>query len=1397
MNDFSWKLLDIYFKENPDYLVAHHLESYNQFFKTGLQQIFHDNNPIRFITRDNDVSKNEKQNECYLYLGGKEGNKIYYGKPIIYDDNNTHYMFPNDARLRNMTYGITIHYDVDVDFIYYNEEEQISYSMTLEKIYLGKFPIMLQSNLCILQSLHREVRFTMGECKNDYGGYFIIDGKEKTIIMQEKFSDNIIYIKKHKDDAYTYSAEIRSVSENTSKPIRVTSVRIVAESGNYLNGQIVVDIPNVKLPIPLFILMRALGVISDKEIIETCLLNLEENHKYIDSFIPSVYNAHYQFTQESSLQYIASFTKRGTLMSVLDIFSDYMLPHIGENNYLDKAYFIGYMVFQMLKVSHGDQLPTDRDNFKYKRVELAGDLLYDLFREYYIIQKRLISKKIDEIYYYHKGEYQDDKFEEKTEKEGGIYKNNFIGLIADNYYEIFKEREVEAGVKKGFKGNWGSVKYTKRLGAVQDVNRLSYYTFISHLRKINLPLDASAKVVGPRLLHNSQWGYIDPIDTPDGGNIGLHKHLSICAKITTGSSSLDMISWIKQNTSIKGILECTKTYIHEEAKLFVNGNWIGIMPNALEFIHQFKLFRRNGLIPYTCSISFDYKAKNILIFTDGGRLIRPLYYIEQDFQSWKQKWISEKADELTWSQIVSGVYDKVSTINTETYHSMEILKKQKQLYVSQSIIEYIDSSEQEGIFISNELEEENQMVNKKKVKKNEREEDSKESIIPKKYTHKEIHHSLLLGVMGNLIIFPEHNPVTRNSFSCGQSKQAVSLYSTNYNARLDKMGVVLHYGETPLIQSRYLNYINKEQNPYGFNTIVAIMSHTSYNVEDAILINEGSIKRGLFRTTYYSSYESREESSSIRGNANSKFVNIEKENVIKIKPDYDYSFLDEFGLIKENTPVTDKTVLIGKVNVDMENKSILIDDSVKPKKGQNGFVDKTFITEGEEGFNIAKVRVRDVRIPAMGDKMASRAGQKGTIGLIIPQQDMPFTKDGLQPDLIINPHAFPSRMTIGHVMEVPWGKVCLLFGAIGDCTAFEIQGSNDLTLGKILSEQGFHSSGNEILYNGTTGKQLDADIFIGPTYYMRLKHMVKDKINYRATGPRTNLTRQTVQGRANDGGLRIGEMERDGVLAHGMSSFLNDSFLKRADEYYISVCNKSGCIAIYNENKNIMLSPFADGPITFYTNVNGTMSIKNISKHGRSFSIFKIPYSFKLLIQELQSMNIQMRLISDDNIDQLLNQSYSTNINKILNLNNKNDLRQDIYDFQKEMKNIIENINLNKKIIPKKIKIIQPKYEEPVEMDVATTKNDDTNASPEYSNTSPVFIPEYDSQENSVISNDFVPFENDNNNENSLNMDTKSNSHSEDVKEIKIDMNDLKEQKDEDDDSKQIQIKDKTDKKMN
>jgi DNA-directed RNA polymerase II subunit RPB2 len=1243
-----WNIIDKLFSDNPNILVAHQLDSYNEFISNGISQIFKEHNPIVFQKEKNpqtDVYKHISR----FYLGGKTGDKIYYGKPVIYDETGTtsrvHYMYPNEARLRNMTYGVTIHYDVDVEFEQEEQQQQeaseavssstkkFTKTVTLPQILLGKFPIMVHSNLCMLSGLPKDVIYNMGEDKSDHGGYFIIDGKEKLIVSQEMFADNMLYTRvRSDDDKYSHSIEIRTVSEDTSKPERKLRVYMVAPTPRYTNNQIVVEIPNVKKPIPLFILMRALGVISDYDIIETCLLNMAENRDLIELFRPSVHDANKIFTQRAAIEYIGVFIKGKSVVQAQNILMNFFLPQIGELNFQSKAFFLGYMVNKLVRLKAKIDIPIDRDSFKYKRIKIPGKMLHSLFNEYYAQQIKRIRTLLDFKYNYNYA----------------VYQENFTDIVKE-YDDIFKDRIVEDGLRRAFKGNWGGSEFTKEAGIVQDLNRLSYNSAISHLRKVNLPLDDSAKVIKPRLLHGSQWCLMDPVDVPDSG---LQKHFAISTHVTNGCKGSDMIRWLINEPGINllSLEKYPKDFLYYQTKVFVNGSWVGVVSEPEDVVHKIKTCRRLSMIPIYISCSWDIQMREINIFTDGGRPCRPAYYYDpaKKMFAFQSKSILKllTTRKFSWNHIVGGF--GIKKINHNSFFTTTDMTNIVKLYddVPESItfekmmnraavVEYIDASEENNTLFAFRPDD--------KVKPG-----------SAQFTHSDIHPSLMFGVMGNLISFPENNQLPRNVFSCSQSKQAVSMYNTSFLQRFDKMGVVLNNGQIPLVKTRYLKYFNDEQNPYGQNAMVAIMSYNGYNVEDSILFNEGSIKRGLFRTSYYNMYETREESKQSSGDRiDTRVLNMndyQQKNAITNAgrgEGYDYSNLDSNGLIIENTPVSEKSVLIGQVVSESKNaEGKVVDASIRPKKGQIGYVDKTYITEGSNPdipSRIAKVRIREDRAPNIGDKFASRCGQKGTVGLIIPEQDMPFTSDGIRPDLIINPHAFPSRMTIGQFVETIMAKACVIYGAFGDCTAFVNLGNKHETFGNMLLKENYSSNGTQILYNGITGEQIESEIFIGPTYYMRLKHMVKDKINFRARGPNTNLTRQPVQGRANDGGLRIGEMERDGIIGHGAAHFLQESMLIRGDIYYMAICNKTGMTAIYNPDNDVFMSPMADGPIEFNDALTDNPKLVNITRFGRSFSIVQIPYSFKLLIQELQTMNCVMRIITEDNINQIESMSFSNN----------------------------------------------------------------------------------------------------------------------------------------------------------
>jgi DNA-directed RNA polymerase II subunit RPB2 len=1226
--DISWKTIDRLFGHNENFVVKHHLDSYNEFFSTGIKEIFKDRNPLR-IFKDLDKKTKLYKYECDIYLGGVNADKIYYGKPIIYDDDREHYMYPNEARLRNMTYGFTIHYDIvmKVRILIDNQdgsEDKSKFTLheeiiNFEKVYLGKFPIMLQSNMCLLQGINREARLNMGECRNDNGGYFIIDGNEKVIVSQEGRGDNLLYVLKDVNDIYSFAAEIKSVSEDAAKPKRTLSVRVVKESPSQSNNHIVVNIPQVRKPVPLFIVFRALGVISDKEIIQTCLLDMDKHENIIDLFIPSIHDAGNIFTQQAAISFISSLTKGKTNYHTLQILMNYFLPHVGELNFKTKALFLGYIVKRLLGVYTGQEKPTDRDSYEFKRISVSGKLIHDLFGEYYKLQLDNIYLKIDFEYLYEKNKL--------------LYKNtDFSKLFLNNKEKFFNERIVEVGFRKAFKGNWGATAHTKRPGVCQELNRLSFWGFLCHLRKTNLYIGSDgAKVIAPRLLSCTQYGLLCPLHSPDGGNIGLHKHLSTSTIITKGCSGRPYIKYLRK-LNVKLLEECSLTYMKHTTKVFINGSWIGCTSDPIKITNIIKCHRRNGMINIYTSVAFNIKMNEISICTDAGRPMRPLFYLMNGEISFERENVlaAYENDSITWKNITTGFNNQSKDALLDECIINITEKTVESLIKNSSVVDYLDTPETNTILLAHS-------------------EDKREDYIKKKVTHCEIHPSLILGLMANQIIYPENNPYPRDAFSCGQSKQAVSLYNSNYQSRFDKTSFVLNYGQIPLTKSRYLKYATNEEHTYGENAIVAVMCYSGFNVEDAVIINEASLKRGLFRTTYYNTYQAFEETEKMGSiTVEKKFMNVIDNNVVGLKAGYEYNQLDKHsGIIKENTIVTEKSVIIGMGINSISEVDTYIDDSVYAKKGQVGVVDKSFMTEGEEGKRIAKVRIRGERIPQIGDKFCSRAGQKGTVGIVMRECDMPCTADGIRPDIIVNPHAMPSRMTIGHLVETLTSKTACLYGGFGDCTAFTNKGPKTKQYGEMLTKQGYHSSGNQILYNGMTGEQLETEIYFGPTYYLRLKHMPKDKINYRARGPRTALTRQTVQGRANNGGLRIGEMDRDCLIAHGMSGFVQESMMVRGDQFYMAICNKTGCVAVYNETNNIFLSPMADGPVRFVGNLVDDLNIINVSKYGRDFSIIAVPYAFKLLMQELQTMNIKMRLITEDNVERLMSLTKGDDIEKL------------------------------------------------------------------------------------------------------------------------------------------------------
>lgn len=797
----------------------------------------------------------------------------------------------------------------------------------------------------------------------------------------------------------------------------------------------------------------------------------------------------------------------------------------------------------------------DRDSYLNKRVDLTGSSLNNLFRNYFNkLVKDMEKQVVKEI---NNGSWRSSE----------DY-SNIINLT--NIYKIIKSTTIENGFKRALSTGDFGIKHvnSNKVGVAQVLNRLTYISSLSHLRRISTPTDKSGKLIPPRKLHNTSWGFLCPAETPEGQSVGIVKNLSYMTHVTIHANSLALYEYVEPY--ITKIEELTPKDVFDKVKVMVNGSWIGITHTPMELYVSLKDKKCKGIINIYTSIVFDYKKQEIRICSDSGRLTRPLLRVKENTVLLSVSILDDlKNNNLTWDDLFTNCK------------------------IKDAILEYIDPEEQSYSMIATKPSD-----------------ITKPGHIIHKYTHCEIHPSTIFGVIASCIPFPDHNQSPRNTYQSAMGKQAMGVYATNYNERMDKTAYVLNYPTRPLVDTRIMNMIKLNDIPSGCNINVAIMTHTGYNQEDSLLVNKGSIERGLFQATVYHT-EKDEDKQKING-----------DEEIRCKPDPtktkgmkfgNYNKVNAKGLIPENNLVENRDIIISKVKVIKENRNDhtkvtkFEDDSKIYRTTEEVYIDKNYIDRNGDGYTFAKVKLRATRRPVIGDKFSSRHGQKGTVGNIIPEEDMPFTKNGTRPDIIINPHAIPSRMTIGQLKETLLGKVLVELGLFGDGTSF---GDLDIKhISKKLLELGYEANGNEILYNGLTGEQLECSIFMGPVFYQRLKHMVNDKQHSRSIGPMVNLTRQPAEGRSRDGGLRFGEMERDGMIAHGAARFTKGRMYDVSDKYQVHVCKKCGLIASYNDQLNIHHCRTCDNRV--------------------DFAYVEIPYACKLLFQELITMNVVPRMITD------------------------------------------------------------------------------------------------------------------------------------------------------------------------
>ena len=616
-------------------------------------------------------------------------------------------------------------------------------------------------------------------------------------------------------------------------------------------------------------------------------------------------------------------------------------------------------------------------------------------------------------------------------------------------------------------------------------------------------------------------------------------------------------------------------YSNDFSKIFINGDWYGIIKNPEKIVNDLRNKRRQGILNIFVSISWNRMENIIYIHTDEGRMVRPLYMVENN-----KLRLTKKIIQLLENQKIN----------------FQDLLIGNEHFKFKNIIEMLDVEEVNNCLIS---------LNNKKL------ENCNSKLIHYQYTHCEIEPSLMLGILASAIPFCDHNQSPRNTYQSAMGKQAMGLYTTNFKERLDTLAHVLYYPQQPIVNNKLMKMLPSNNMPAGINVVVAIASHTGYNQEDSVIMNQSAIDRGLFMSTFYRTYKDDEKRSHSSGE-DERFMKPIRENTIGMKYG-NYTKLNDNGFIEKDVKVEGNDVIIGKIipikdNYNMETKLKFRDNSTLLRANESGYIDQVYTSRNSDGYRFCKVKVRSQRIPKVGDKFSSRHGQKGTIGMTYRQEDMPFSKNGITPDIIMNPHAVPSRMTIGQLIECLLGKATTNLGQYGDGTPFNKLDIKDI--GNILEDHcGFYKYGNEVLYDPKTGKQLNTAIFIGPTYYQRLKHMVEDKIHSRSHGPNVIMTRQPSEGRSRDGGLRFGEMEKDCMVAHGTSSFVKETLLERSDNFRVFSCKTCGGVASVNRKKKIY----------FCKNCNNSCD----------FSELRIPYACKLLLQELESMNISPKFLTN------------------------------------------------------------------------------------------------------------------------------------------------------------------------
>jgi DNA-directed RNA polymerase subunit B len=1066
-------LVQKYLKQHS--LVESNILSFNNFLENKMQNIV------------NEINDSLSHEDIEIKIG-----KVRIGKPnIVEADGSSNILTPMIAKLRNLTYSAPIFVDLSVKFGEQTDDAEVE---------IGRIPIMVRSAACTTNGMSKEELKENFMDPLDTGGYFIINGNERVIVMSEDLAPNQPFIE-HGRQGLT----LRIFSQRGSYRIPTT----ISETNEGILELTFSRLRNI----PAVVLLKALGMVKEGEISKN--INYEN-----DCLIVNLYEYTDLQNPDDAMMYIAEKsgiqgTKKEVIDRVKQRIDSFLLAHIGmeKSNRSEKALALCRFLRLYLRSKEDEKIRTDKDHYANKRVKLSGDLMSDLFRVNFGILIRDIQYSLQKV--------------SKRKK--------FYSLKTISKSTLFSHR-IESAIATG---SW----IGERSGVTQNMQKNNYLDVLSQLQRVTSLLPGEQENFKARTLHPTHYGRFCPTETPEGVEIGLRKNLSLLAKIST-AIEFDEKAVVKQFRN-KGLQD------EKGIDVFFNGKFIGFIENPDEFCRGVREIRRKGEIPQELSIRHDDILHQITISTEVGRVLRPLLIVENGASKLKDEHLVELGgDKIKW-------YDLVKL----------------------GVIEYIDAAEEDNAFVA-----------------------AKPEDIGEHHTHVEIHPIDLFGLVTSLVPFSNHDQSSRLNKGSKTLRQSLGLYAANYLVRLDSNVSILHYPQRPLV--RTFVYDTMEVYPAGQNLVIAIMPYEGYNMDDAIILNKDSVERGMGRSTFFRPYASTELQ--YPGGLSDEIV-IPDKDVSGYRTENSYRFLEDDGMAYPEAYMKSGEVVIGKTTPPKflsEARDISIqakkEASVPIRQEEQGIVDAVFVTVNGEGNKVVQIRTRDQRLPEPGDKYSAPHGQKGVIGLIADSRDIPFTRRGVKPDLMFNPHGIPSRMSMGYLIELLAGKTAAATGNIVDGTAFTGEKVGDLK--SKLKSFGFKSDGKEVLYNGVTGKKMDAEIYIGNMYYLKLVRMVKNLLHARASGKVALLTRQPIEGRARGGGLRLGEMEQQALAGHGASLLLKERY--NSDKTVVYVCKDCGHMTYEDVIRNKTPCQMCN---------------------GNEAEAIEISYAFKLLVDELLGLGIHTK----------------------------------------------------------------------------------------------------------------------------------------------------------------------------